>query len=84
MKLPVIKSLASDRKLSIHDISTAINILEIIGMSRGISKQELNVIGELLSNLEGAKIVIEEHRHHEVPLKEALNKFMRRVVSSIK
>jgi len=84
MKLPVIRSLASDRKISIKDINIAISILETIGMSRGISKQELNVIGEILSNLEGSKIVIEEHRHYGKPLKESLNKFMQRVINSVK
>ena len=84
MKLPVIRTIASNRNIQIKDIETAINILETIGMSRGITRQELNVIGELLSNLEGAKIVIDEHRHHGVPLKDSLNKFMQRVINSVK
>jgi|TARA_B100000035_G_scaffold106794_1_gene90558 hypothetical protein len=84
MKLPVIRSLASDRSISEKDINTTAKVLETIGMSRGITRQELNVIGELLSNLEGAKIVIDEHRHHGVPLKDSLNKFMQRVINSVK
>jgi len=84
MKLPVIRTIASDRSIQERDINTAIKILETIGMSRGISSNELNVIGELLSNLEGAKIVIEKHRHEGEPLREALNGFMQRVINSVK
>ena len=53
-------------------------------MSRGISSKELNVIGELLSNLEGAKIVIKENRNEGLPLRDSLNKFMKRVINSTK
>ena len=84
MKLPVIKKLASDRTISEDDINKAIKILEIISDARGVKEEELDVIGELISNLEGTKIVINEHRHYGVPLKEALNKFMQRVINSIK
>ena len=84
MKLPVIKKLASDRTISEDDISKAIKVLEIISDARGVKEEELDVIGELISNLEGTKIVINEHRHYGVPLKEALNKFMQRVINSIK
>jgi|TARA_R100000030_G_scaffold70879_1_gene54505 hypothetical protein len=84
MKLPVIKKLASDRTISEDDINKAIKILEIISDARGVKEEELDVIGELISNLEGSKIVINEHRHYGVPLKEALNKFMQRVINSIK
>lgn len=84
MKLPVIRSIASDRSITEDNIKTCIKILETISESRGVKDQELDVIGELISNLEGAKIVINEHRHYGVPLKEALNKFMHRVINSIK
>ena len=84
MKLPVIRTIASNRNIQIKDIETAINILETIGMSRGISSKELNVIGELLSNLAGAKIVIKENRNEGLPLRDSLNKFMKRVINSTK
>ena len=84
MKLPVIRTIASNRNIQIKDIDTTINILETIGMSRGISSKELNVIGELLSNLEGAKIVIKENRNEGLPLRDSLNKFMKRVINSTK
>ena len=84
MKLPVIRTVSSNRDITEKDINTTINILEVIGMSRGISSKELEVIGEIISNLEGAKIVIDQHRHFGTPLKECLNKFMQRVQNSIK
>ena len=84
MKLPVIRSVASNRSITEKDIDTTINILEVIGMSRGISGNELEVIGELISNLEGAKIVIDQNRHYGIPLRESLNTFMQRVIKSIK
>lgn len=84
MKLPVIRTIASDDKILEGEIRSAIRILEKISESRGLKDEELDVIGELISNLEGAKVVIEDHRHYGTPLKEALNKFMQRVINSVK
>lgn len=84
MKLPVIRALASDDKILEGDLKTAVRVLEKISEARGLKDQELDVIGELISNLEGAKIVIDDHRHYGTPLKEALNKFMKRVINSVK
>ena len=84
MKLPIIKNIVSDRSIYEDDIDTVVKILEIIGMSRGLSMKELDVIGELLSNLQGAKIVMDKHRHYGIPLKDALNEFMKRVINSTK
>jgi len=84
MKLPVIRTLASDDKILEGDLKTTVRVLEKISEARGLKDQELDVIGELISNLEGAKIVIDDHRHYGTPLKEALNKFMKRVINSVK
>ena len=83
MKLPIIKTIASDDKILEGDIKTTIRILEKIAQARGLKDEELDVIGELISNLEGAKIVIDDHRHYGTPLKDALNKFMQRVIKSV-
>jgi hypothetical protein len=83
MKLPVIKAIASDNSVCELDLTTTVEILEIISAARGLKDQELDVIGELISNIEGAKIVIEDHRHYGTPLRESLNKFMKRVINSI-
>jgi hypothetical protein len=84
MKLPVIRTLASNDSISELDLTTAVKILETISEARGIKDEELDVIGELISNIEGAKVVIDDHRHYGTPLREALNKFMKRVINSIK
>ena len=84
MKLPVIKTIASDDSILEGELKTTVRILEKISESRGIKDQELDVIGELISNIEGAKVVIDDHRHYGTPLREALNKFMQRVINSVK
>ena len=83
MKLPIIKIIASDDKILEGDIKTTIRVLEKIAQARGLKDEELDVIGELISNLEGAKIVVDDHRHYGTPLKDALNKFMQRVIKSV-
>lgn len=84
MRLPVIKTIASDDSILEGELRTTVRILEKISESRGIKDQELDVIGELISNIEGAKVVIDDHRHYGTPLREALNKFIQRVINSVK
>mgnify|MGYP003114480018 CR=1 FL=1 len=79
MKLPVIRTIASNRNIQIKDIETAINILETIGMSRGISSKELN--GDIII---GKVVPIKENRNEGLPLRDSLNKFMKRVINSTK
>ena len=83
MKLPVIKTIASDDSIHEQDLITTVNVLEKIATSRGLKEEEIDNIGELISNIEGAKIVIDDNRHYGIPLREALNKFMKRVTNSI-
>lgn len=84
MRLPIIKAIASDDKILEGELKTTVRILEKISEARGIRDEELDVIGEIISNIEGAKIVIDDHRHYGTPLREALNKFMQRVINSVK
>ena len=83
MKLPVIKTIASADSIHEQDLITTVNVLEKIATSRGLKEEEIDNIGELISNIEGAKIVIDDNRHYGIPLREALNKFMKRVTNSI-
>lgn len=83
MKLPIIRTIASDDSILEGDIKTTVRVLEMIATARGLKPEELDVIGEIISNLEGAKVVVEDHRHYGTPLKEALNKFMQRVIKSV-
>lgn len=83
MKLPVIKNLVSF--IEGHDedyVLETIEVLENLSEAQGLKDEELNVIGELLSNLYGSIEVAKEIRLG-VPQKDALNNFMKRVLGSI-
>jgi len=83
MRLPLIKHIvefieANDEDYVIETMETLENLIE----APGIKDEELDVIGELLSNYSGA---LEVHKEIQAgtPKKEALNKFMKRVTGSI-
>jgi len=83
MKLPVIKQLTqfiedNDEDYIIETIETLENLTEV----PSLKDEELDVIGELISNMYGA---IEVHKMIKdgTPKKEALNNFMKRVLGSI-
>ena len=83
MKLPIIKHLTTfieenDRDYVLETIET----LEALTEVSSLKDEELDVIGELISNLYGAvevDIMIKEG----TPKKEALNTFMKRVLGAI-
>ena len=80
MKLPVIKQI--QRTATVSEIETTIKVLEAVSESAAIKEAELDVIGELISNLCGA---IEVHQLIADGLteKDALNGFMKKVMGSI-
>ncbi len=83
MKLPVIKHLNSFIEENDEDyIIETIETLEALTEVPSLKDEELDVIGELISNLYGA---IEVHKmiKQGTPQKEALNNFMSRVLGSI-
>ncbi len=82
MRLPVIKHLVEQNFDEDHFEETLL-VLESLIDARGIKDEELEVIGELLSNIEGAKAVKEDMRSNGTELKVALNNFMKRVMGSI-
>ena len=80
MRLPVIKQI--QRTSTAEEIETAIKVLENISEAATVKDEELNVIGELISNLCGAQEV------HELIAggmteKDAGNTFMKKVLASI-
>lgn len=83
MKLPVIKHLTQfiDENDEDYVIET-IDTLEALTEVPSLKDEELDVIGELISNMYGA---IEVHKmvKEGTPRKEALNSFMQRVMGSI-
>ena len=83
MKLPIIKHLTefienNDEDFVIETIETLESITEV----SSIKDEELDVIGELISNMYGALEVTKSIKMG-TPKKEALNNFMQRVLGAI-
>ena len=83
MKLPVIKHLTGFIEKNDEDyIIETVETLEALTEVPSLKDEELDVIGELISNMYGA---LEVHKAIKAGKnkKEALNAFMQRVVGSI-
>ncbi len=83
MKLPIIKQLnLFIQQNDVDYLNETIETLEALSEVPSLQDEELNVIGELISNMYGA---IEVHKMIKsgTPEKEALNAFMKRVLGSI-
>lgn len=83
MKLPVIKQLTQFIEDNDQDyIVEAIEVLENLCEVPSLKDEELDVIGELISNMYGA---LEVHKmvKNGADKKTALNDFMKRVLGSI-
>jgi hypothetical protein len=80
MKLPVIRHI--QRTNTVAQINDAIMVLENISEAPSLKDPELDVIGELISNLCGA---LEVHQliGDGMPEKDACNSFMKKVLGSI-
>ena len=83
MRLPIIKHALSFIQENDADyIEECIQVLEHLTESSNIKDEEIDVIGELLSNLYGA-IEVNEAMVNGENQKDALNGFMKRVQGSI-
>ena len=83
MRLPVIKHIVQFIENNDQDyVTETIETLENLIECEHLKDEELDVIGELLSNFYGA-IELDELIKQGTPQKEALNTFMKRVVGSI-
>lgn len=82
MRLPIIKQLVSSGEFDEDYLIEAEEVLLMIAEARGIKEEELDVIGELVSNISGAIEVMKEIKSG-TPEKQALNDFMKRVMGSI-
>ena len=81
MRLPIIKHLSNFIENNDEDyIVETLEVFEDLIDARGIKDEELDVIGELISNLEGA-LEVEKLIKEGMTQKEALNTFMKRVSS---
>lgn len=83
MKLPVIKHLTNFIEENDEDyVLETIETLEALTEVPSLKDEELDVIGELISNLYGA-IEVNKEIKNGTSQKEALNGFMKRVLGSI-
>lgn len=83
MRLPVIKSLVEFIEKNDEDyVIETTEVLEHMSQAKGIKDEEIEVIGELISNMFGAIEVSKEIKAGK-PQKDALNDFMKRVMGSI-
>jgi hypothetical protein len=80
MKLPVIKQI--QRSCSAAEIETAIKVLEATSEAAALKEEVLNVIGELISDMCGA-LEVDQLISGGLSEKDALNTFMKKVMSSI-
>ena len=83
MRLPVIKHIVQFIENNDQDyVNETIETLENLIECEQLKDEELDVIGELLSNFYGA-IEVDELIKQGTPQKEAHNTYMKRVVGSI-
>ncbi|MBD3638934.1 MAG: hypothetical protein HUJ25_16390 [Crocinitomicaceae bacterium] len=83
MRLPIIKKLTEFIEENDEDyVNETIETLEFLSEAPGIKDEELDVIGELISNMYGA-VEVNKMIREGTPKKEALNQFMKRVTGSI-
>lgn len=83
MKLPVIKHLTNFIQENDEDyVIEAIETLESLTEVPSLKDEELDVIGEIISNMYGA-VEVQKAIKDGKPQKQALNEFMQRVMGSI-
>ena len=80
MKLPVIRHIQKNN--SVAQIESSIEVLESFSEYNRITDEELDIIGELITNLCGA---VEVHKMIDdgMPEREAANMFAKKVLGSI-
>ncbi|MCF6279341.1 MAG: hypothetical protein L3J14_03240 [Flavobacteriaceae bacterium] len=83
MKIPIIKQLTTFIENNDEDyINEALEVLEDLTEVASLKDEELDIIGELISNMYGALEVHKEIKKG-TPKREAMNNFMKRVLGSI-
>jgi hypothetical protein len=83
VRLPIIKHLTSFIEENDSDyVIETIETLEALTEIPSLKDEELDVIGELISNMYGA-LDVAKNIQDGVPKKEAMNQFMQRVMGSI-
>lgn len=80
MKVPVIRQLV--QQSSPEQLENTLQVLEAFCEFRGVSDAEIDVAGELITNICGA-LEVHEQIQGGLPEKDALNAFSQRVLGSI-
>ena len=81
MRLPIVKHVSNF--IESHDQDWVVETLELLEDlidAKGIKDEELDVIGEIMSNLEGA-LEVKKMIDEGMTQKDALNTFMKKVTS---
>lgn len=83
MRIPIIRHVVKFIQKNDEDyVHEALELLEYLAEAKGIKGEELDVIGEIISNLHGA-IEVNFSIKNGLDEKVALNRFMGRVIGSI-
>ncbi len=82
MRLPIIKHLVTSESLDKIKLETTVDVLIELSEARGVKDEEIDAIGEMVSNCEGAIAVMDDISENGTPMKDALNGFMKRVIGS--
>ncbi|HAD22087.1 MAG: hypothetical protein CMI28_01275 [Opitutae bacterium] len=83
MRLPLIRHISEFIENNDQDfIEETLAVLEHLTEFEGLSENEIDSLGEIISNLYGA-LEVEKSVEDGLPRKEALNAFMKRVQQSI-
>ena len=83
MRLPLIRHISDFIENNDKDyIEETLEVLEHLTEFEGLSENELDSLGEIISNLYGA-IEVEKSVEEGLSQKDALNEFMKRVQKSI-
>ena len=82
MRLPIIKQIVESEQFDQDYLEEAVEVLLVISDAKGMKVEELEMIGELISNISGAQEVLRDIKNG-AQQREALNGFMKRVLGSI-
>ncbi|MEG9326501.1 hypothetical protein V6B16_01000 [Salinimicrobium catena] len=80
MKLPVIRHLQKNNEP--QKLESTLEVLESFCDHRSVSDEEMDVIGELISNICGA-LEVQKMIEDGMPERDAANSFMQKVLGSI-
>jgi hypothetical protein len=80
MKVPVIRQLVENT--TSEQLTASLELLEAFCEFRGVSEHEIDVAGELITNICGA-LEVQESIANGIEQREALNNFSKKVLGSI-